>query len=274
MDNDPQYLEHGTNMATELETKMNAVERVKEYVDLPEESEHDTDPVIAAALPHSWPAKGLLEVSDLRMRYRPSLPLVLKDVTFVAAAGEKLGICGRTGSGKSSLFLALFRIIEPAGGVIKIDGVDVSTLGLHQLRSKMAMIPQDPFMFAGTIRNNLDPFDEHDDAAVWSALEQVGLKHMAEDAAKKLDMEVVDNGGNFSLGQARSITTLVPIRPRRRGERRSLRTFSPGGRLSPPTPRFQRPTHLDAFQLHLTHPHNSSGNCSAWAARCFATRAS
>ena len=156
MDNDPQYLEHGTNMATELETKMNAVERVKEYVDLPEESEHDTDPVIAAALPHSWPAKGLLEVSDLRMRYRPSLPLVLKDVAFVAAAGEKLGICGRTGSGKSSLFLALFRIIEPAGGVIKIDGVDVSTLGLHQLRSKMAMIPQGAFSF---FLSHLFPYD-------------------------------------------------------------------------------------------------------------------
>jgi ATP-binding cassette subfamily C (CFTR/MRP) protein 1 len=195
------YLEHGTNMASELETKMNAVERVVEYLELPLESEHDTLPEVAAALPVEWPQKGLLQVSGLSMRYRPSLPLVLKDLTFTARGGEKLGICGRTGSGKSSLFLALFRIVEPAAGKITIDGVDVTTLGLHQLRSKMAMIPQDPFMFAGTVRTNLDPFDEHPDVGLWEVLGKVGLRGMVEEAAKKLGMEVVDNGANFSLGQ-------------------------------------------------------------------------
>jgi ATP-binding cassette subfamily C (CFTR/MRP) protein 1 len=195
------YLEHGTNMATELETKMNAVERVVEYLDLPLESEHDTDEGVALGLPVGWPAKGTLEVAGLDMRYRPGLPLVLRDLTFTAMGGEKLGICGRTGSGKSSLFLALFRIVEPAGGSIKIDGVDVTTLGLHKLRSKMAMIPQDPFMFAGTVRTNLDPFDEHPDVAIWEVLGKVGLRATVEEAAKKLDMEVVDNGANFSLGQ-------------------------------------------------------------------------
>ena len=195
------YLEHGTNMASELETKMNAVERVVEYLDKPLESDHETAPKVIQALPTAWPQKGKLVVTDLNMRYRPGLPLVLKDLTFTALAGEKLGVCGRTGSGKSSLFVALFRIVEPASGTVSIDGVDVSTLGLHLLRSKMAMIPQDPFMFAGTIRTNLDPFDEHPEVALWEVLGKVGLRGMVEDAAKKLDYEVVDNGANFSLGQ-------------------------------------------------------------------------
>ena len=195
------YLEHGTNMASELETKMNAVERVVEYLDKPLESDHETAPKVLAALPTAWPQKGKLEVTGLNMRYRPGLPLVLKDLTFTAMAGEKLGVCGRTGSGKSSLFVALFRVVEPASGTIAIDGVDASTLGLHLLRSKMAMIPQDPFMFAGTIRTNLDPFDEHPEVALWEVLAKVGLRSMVEDAAKKMDMEVVDNGANFSLGQ-------------------------------------------------------------------------
>jgi ATP-binding cassette subfamily C (CFTR/MRP) protein 1 len=195
------YLEHGTNMATELETKMNAVERVVEYRDLPLESAHEDDPAVAAGLPLAWPERGTLEVEKLNMRYRPGLPLVLKDLSFVALGGEKLGICGRTGSGKSSLFTALFRIVEPDSGVVRIDGVDVKTLGLHRLRSKMAMIPQDPFMFAGTIRTNLDPFDEHPDVAIWEVLEKVGLRSTVDESPKKLTMEVVDNGANFSLGQ-------------------------------------------------------------------------
>ena len=143
-------------MATELETKMNAVERVVEYMDLPLESNHDTDPNIAGALAPAWPEKGTLQVDGLGMRYRPGLPLVLRDLTFTAREGEARHL--RThGLGEVSLFLALFRIVEPAAGSIKIDGVDVTTLGLHTLRSKMAMIPQDPFMFAGTVRSNLDP---------------------------------------------------------------------------------------------------------------------
>mmetsp|Transcript_6573 Transcript_6573/g.19613 ORF Transcript_6573/g.19613 Transcript_6573/m.19613 type:complete len:226 (-) Transcript_6573:870-1547(-) len=100
------------------------------------------------------------------------------------------------------MFVALFRIVEPQpGSKIVLDGVDVSTLGLRDLRSKMAMIPQDPFMFAGTVRTNLDPFEEHTDEEVWSVIEKVGLKHTIDAAAKQLDMEVIDNGSNFSLGQ-------------------------------------------------------------------------
>merc|ERR1712205_22785 len=195
------YMEHGTNMASELETKMNAVERIVEYLDKPLESSHDTDASVALGIPVDWPKKGKLEVDNLSMRYRPGLPLVLKNLTFTVNSGEKVGICGRTGSGKSSMFVALFRIVEPATGTVRLDGIDIRTLGLRDLRSKMAMIPQDPFMFAGSIRSNLDPFDEHQDDAVWEVLEKVGLRPMVDKSAKRLDMEVIDNGANFSLGQ-------------------------------------------------------------------------
>ena len=195
------YMEHGTNMASELETKMNAVERVVEYLDKDLESPHDTEPSVALGLPADWPTKGKLEVDDLSLRYRPGLPLVLKNLTFTVNPGEKVGVCGRTGSGKSSMFVALFRIVEPATGTVRLDGVDIRTIGLRDLRSKMAMIPQDPFMFAGTIRSNLDPFDEHRDDAVWEVLDKVGLRSTMEKNAKRLDAEVIDNGANFSLGQ-------------------------------------------------------------------------
>ena len=156
----------------------------------------------AKGLPENWPAKGKLEIVDLSMKYRDNLPLVLSKISFTVLPGQKIGICGRTGSGKSSMFVALFRIVEPQpGSKIVLDGVDVSTLGLRDLRSKMAMIPQDPFMFAGTVRTNLDPFEEHTDEEVWSVIEKVGLKHTIDAAAKQLDMEVIDNGSNFSLGQ-------------------------------------------------------------------------
>jgi len=195
------YMEHGTNMASELETKMNAVERIVQYLDKELESDHETKPDVAVGLPVGWPANGELAIEKLSMRYRPGLPLVLKNLSFTVHGGEKVGICGRTGSGKSSMFVALFRIVEPASGTVRLDGVDIMTLGLRDLRSKMAMIPQDPFMFAGSIRTNLDPFDEHKDDEVWDVLTKVGLRAMVEKAAKKIDMEVIDNGANFSLGQ-------------------------------------------------------------------------
>lgn len=195
------YMEHGTNMASELETKMNAVERIVEYLEKELESDHETKPDVALGLPVGWPQKGELAIEKLSMRYRPGLPLVLKNLSFTVNAGEKVGICGRTGSGKSSMFVALFRIVEPESGTVRLDGVDIMTLGLRDLRSKMAMIPQDPFMFAGTIRTNLDPFNEHKDDEVYEVLSKVGLRAMVDKAAKRLDMEVIDNGANFSLGQ-------------------------------------------------------------------------
>jgi ATP-binding cassette subfamily C (CFTR/MRP) protein 1 len=171
-------------------------------LDLPLEKNHSTEPDVATGIPENWPAKGKLEIVDLSMKYRENLPLVLNKISFTVSPGQKIGICGRTGSGKSSMFVALFRIVEPQpGSKVLLDGVDLSTLGLRDLRSKMAMIPQDPFMFAGTVRTNLDPFEEHTDEEVWSVIEKVGLKNTIDSAAKQLDMEVIDNGSNFSLGQ-------------------------------------------------------------------------
>jgi ATP-binding cassette subfamily C (CFTR/MRP) protein 1 len=180
---------------------MNSVERMLEYGHEREEAPLDTSAVVAAALPADWPAHGALCVEKLVLRYRPELPPVLRGVSFEVASGQKVGIVGRTGSGKSSLFLALFRMVEPSAGRVLLGGADTATLGLHPLRRAMAMIPQDPFMFGGSVRTNLDPFGEHADAALWEALRRVGLKELVEADAKKLEMEVVDNGANFSLGQ-------------------------------------------------------------------------
>jgi ATP-binding cassette subfamily C (CFTR/MRP) protein 1 len=115
-------------------------------------------------------------VEKLVLRYRPGLPLVLKGVSFEVAPGKKVGLVGRTGSGKSSLLLALFRMVEPVSGRVLLDGVDIGTVGLTHLRSVMSIIPQDPFMFSGTVRHNLDPFSNHQDAQLWEVLTAVGLK--------------------------------------------------------------------------------------------------
>jgi ATP-binding cassette, subfamily C (CFTR/MRP), member 1 len=116
-------------------------------------------------------------------------------------AGAHIGIVGRTGSGKSSLFLAFFRMVEPEAGSIVIDGLDTKSLGLHAVRKGLCMIPQDPFMFNGTVRRNLDPFGQYSDMEVWQALERVTLKGVILDLEKKLEAPVSDNGGNFSQGQ-------------------------------------------------------------------------
>ena len=122
------------------------------------------------------PTGGAISVSKLKLRYRPGLPLVLQGVSFDVAAGEKVGLVGRTGSGKSSLLLALFRMVEPEHGTITIDGVDIAQVGMKQLRSAMSIIPQDPFMFSGTVRHNLDPFRSHGDEELWEVLGAVELK--------------------------------------------------------------------------------------------------
>ena len=195
------YMEHGTAQASDAESKMNSIERMLEYDANAEEAPLETSAAVAATLPPAWPRSGALAVEKLDLRYRPELPLVLRSVSFEALTGEKIGIVGRTGSGKSSLFQALFRLTEPEAGRILLDGVDTKTLGLHTLRRALSMIPQDPFLFGGSIRKNLDPFEERSDDKLWEALERVGLRATVEADAKKLEMEVVDNGANFSLGQ-------------------------------------------------------------------------
>ncbi|QSS52429.1 ATP-dependent bile acid permease [Histoplasma capsulatum var. duboisii H88] len=162
-------ISHGLREYTNIELNMNATERVIEY------SEIGTEPQDGLNAPAAWPTEGRLEVSDLVVAYAPDLPPVLKGLSFKVEKNQRVGVVGRTGAGKSSLTLALFRFLEARGGTIHVDGIDVSKIKLHDLRSRLAIIPQDPVLFSGTIRSNLDPFDEFSDSQLRDALERVHL---------------------------------------------------------------------------------------------------
>ena len=129
-----------------------------------------------ARLEAAWPRRGGITFRNVCLRYRPEAPLVLSGLTLEVPAGEKVGICGRTGAGKSSVLMALFRIVEMEAGRIEIDGVDVRALGLHTLRSRLSIVPQDPVLFSGSVRYNMDPFNQYDDAAIAAALATVQLR--------------------------------------------------------------------------------------------------
>jgi ATP-binding cassette subfamily C (CFTR/MRP) protein 1 len=185
-------------MASDLETNIVAVERIKEYsTSIESEAEWET----SHRPKDSWPEHGSLEFIDFAMRYRPGLDLVLKGVKCQIKGGETVGIVGRTGAGKSSLTVALFRLVESASGSIVIDGEDISKMGLHDLRKKLTIIPQDPVLFSGSLRMNLDPFEEHSDEALWHALELSHLKEFVSGLENGLDYEISEAGENVSVGQ-------------------------------------------------------------------------
>ncbi|KAG0012631.1 hypothetical protein BGZ80_011617 [Entomortierella chlamydospora] len=225
----------------ELQNQLVSVERIDEYLrknpEAPATLPSDNE------LPENWPQEGRIEFKNYSTRYRQGLDLVVKNISFTVQPAEKVGICGRTGAGKSSLTLALFRIIEAAnshlakashngadqdtvgpkvtetaelekveieeeGGSIWIDGVDISTVGLSRLREHLAIIPQDPTLFAGTIRENLDPFDELQDADLWEALERAHLKEHIVSLSGGLSFMIAQGGDNFSVGQ-RSLICLA-----------------------------------------------------------------
>ena len=214
-----QTLNFMVRMSTEFETNVVAVERIKEYSETPTEAAWESDGAVSAtgsdatdgeravlmpktqAPPADWPQAGKIEILDYCLRYREGLDLVLKNVSLVVESGEKVGIVGRTGAGKSSLTLALFRIIEPAGGKIRIDGLDITEMGLHELRRKISIIPQDPVLFSGTLRINLDPFETSTDDELWKALELAHLKEFVSGLEKKLDYPCTEGGDNLSVGQ-------------------------------------------------------------------------
>jgi ATP-binding cassette subfamily C (CFTR/MRP) protein 1 len=197
-----QYLKFTTRIAATLEAQMNSVERIKFYMENIVAEEPDLDKCIMP--PANWPEKGVIQGSNVKMRYRDG-PLVLKSVDFTIGASEKVGIAGRTGSGKSSLMVALFRIQEVAGGKVFIDGVDCATVPLHVLRSKLGIIPQDAVMFSASVRFNLDPFSEHSDADVWEVLRNVDMDHHVQTLPSKLEELVAEGGDNFSAGQRQLI---------------------------------------------------------------------
>lgn len=162
-------------MYSNVELEMNATERVIEYSNITIEDQEGDD------APAAWPTQGRLEVEDLVVGYAPDLPPVLKGLSFTVETNQRVGVVGRTGAGKSSLTLALFRFLEARSGHIYIDGLDVSKIKLHDLRSRLAIIPQDPVLFSGTIRTNLDPFDQYSDGELYDALERVHLISRNED---------------------------------------------------------------------------------------------
>ncbi|NXP45468.1 MRP3 protein, partial [Heliornis fulica] len=185
-------------MTSELETNIVAVERIKEY----SETETEAPWIIEGkSPPEDWPSKGELEFVNYSVRYRKGLDLVLKGLNLQVHGGEKIGIVGRTGAGKSSMTLCLFRILEAAKGEIKIDGVKISEIGLHDLRSRLTIIPQDPVLFSGTLRMNLDPFNKYSDEEIWKALELSHLKRFVSSQPSMLDYECSEGGENLSVGQ-------------------------------------------------------------------------
>lgn len=182
--------------SAELENLMTTVERVVEYTELKSEAPWETE----KRPPPDWPSKGLVTFDRVSFTYSDDGPTVLQNLKVMFRPKEKVGIVGRTGAGKSSLVSALFRLAEPQGKIY-IDGVLTSEIGLHDLRQKMSIIPQDPVLFTDTMRKNLDPFNQHSDEALWNALQEVQLKSVVEELPGKMETVLAESGSNFSVGQ-------------------------------------------------------------------------
>ncbi|KAM3358614.1 putative ABC transporter C family member 15 [Capsicum galapagoense] len=190
-----------------VENKMISVERILQFSNVRSEAPL----IIEKSRPKpDWPLKGRIEIKDLHVQYSPDLPRVLKGITCTFPAGKKIGIIGRTGSGKSTLIQALFRVVEPSEGCILVDGIDISKIGLQDLRSKLSMIPQDPTLFDGTIRTNLDPLLQHTDQEIWEVLQKCHLADIVKQDIRLLDAPVEEDGENLSVGQ-RQIVCLARV---------------------------------------------------------------
>ncbi|XP_047908890.1 multidrug resistance-associated protein 1 isoform X5 [Anser cygnoides] len=192
-----QSLNFWVRKACEIETNAVSIERICEYANMDKE-----EPWITSKRPPvGWPDRGIIQFVNYKAQYRKDLGLALNDISFQTRSKEKVGIVGRTGAGKSTLTNSLFRVIEGSGGKIIIDGIDISTIGLHDLRRNLNIIPQDPVLFSGTLQSNLDPLGKHSDLELWEALELCHLKAFVESLPKKLLHEISEGGENLSVGQ-------------------------------------------------------------------------
>lgn len=189
----------GMRQTAELENCMTSVERVTEYIDLKPEPPLETDENDCNRLT-DWPSSGSIAFSNLSLKYDDNSNAILKSMNLSIKSGEKIGIVGRTGAGKSSIIQAIFRL-GVNEGTIEIDDIDISKIGLHDLRNNISIIPQDPILFSGTMRDNLDPFQKKTDDELWSALDQVELQSVVSMLANGLDCKMYDGGSNFSMGQ-------------------------------------------------------------------------
>uniref|UniRef100_A0A7M4FK98 Multidrug resistance-associated protein 4 n=1 Tax=Crocodylus porosus TaxID=8502 RepID=A0A7M4FK98_CROPO len=186
----------GVRQSAEVENLMISVERVMEYTALEKEASWES----TRRPPPDWPAQGMIAFENVNFTYSLDGPLVLRHFSALIRSKEKVGIVGRTGAGKSSLIAALFRLAEPEGR-IWIDKYLTTELGLHDLRKKISIIPQEPVLFTGTMRKNLDPFNEYTDAELWNVLEEVQLKEAVEELPDKMETQLAESGSNFSVGQ-------------------------------------------------------------------------
>lgn len=186
-------LQWGVRQWAELENSLTSVERLVEYSKVDKESSKGERPRV-------WPKRGKIEFKDLELRYVKNVEPILKKLNFTVDPGEKLGIIGRTGAGKSSIIYSLFRLYS-VNGTILIDDVDVKKINLETLRKSISIIPQDPLIFSGTLRTNLDPYFAYSDEELWRALEDVNMKQVVLD----LDVQLRENGSNYSIGQKQLI---------------------------------------------------------------------
>ncbi|XP_027335892.1 ABC transporter C family member 8-like [Abrus precatorius] len=187
-----------TKWSCNLSNFIISVERIKQFMQIPQEPlkiMEDKRP------PPSWPSKGRIEFQALKVRYRPNTPFVLDGITCTFKEGTRVGVVGRTGSGKTTLLSALFRLVEPTSGTILIDGLNICSIGLKDLRMKLSIIPQEPILFRGSIRTNLDPLDQFSDDEIWKVLEMCQLKEAITGLPYLLDSSVSSEGENWSMGQ-------------------------------------------------------------------------
>ncbi|TXG56117.1 hypothetical protein EZV62_017430 [Acer yangbiense] len=196
-----------------VENKMISVERILQFTKLPSEAPL----VIKESRPDSdWPTNGKIELENLQVQYTPALPMILKGITCIFPGEKKIGVVGRTGSGKSTLIQALFRVVEPSGGRILIDGLDISKIGLQDLRSRLGIIPQDPTLFQGTVRTNLDPLEQHSDQEIWEVINKCRLAEIIRQDRRLLDAPVAEDGENWSLGQRQLVCLARVLLKKRR----------------------------------------------------------
>ncbi|KAJ3158315.1 hypothetical protein HDU86_003024 [Geranomyces michiganensis] len=257
-------------MHAEMEMSMNSVERILEYTAIEQEPAAIIDTNRPAP---DWPTKAKVEVRDLTIRYSPELPAVLKNLNFTIEGGHKVGVVGRTGAGKSTLSLAFFRILPFSEGTITVDGVDISTFGVRDVRSRFTIIPQDPVLFTGTLRSNLDPFGEHSDETLWEAL---GAVHVLDGLTRNFSNSESDSNaattttttttgsartasgdeaGNSSASDAGSCTTVTPSAV---GSRPPLAAVDAATAAPPPTTSVSSPPQLTTAVLDL--PVSENGN--------------
>lgn len=192
-------IQWGIRQSSELENHMTSVERIVEYQNLDDQEQTQ----FTAETTENWPENGRIDFLNVCLNYGPHEPDILKNVTFTIKPKQKIGIIGRTGSGKSSIINALFQLSHTTGSIF-IDDFNISQIPLQKLRSKISIIPQEPVLFSGTIRKNLDPFDEYDDELLWKILKDVKLSD-SNILVQGLATRITENGSNFSVGQKQLI---------------------------------------------------------------------